>query len=141
MSITQTLMTVKEYLAAHGEFGPMVADDVCRRARQISNAADLTLRRQGEDVLMTETALRMAAEAEWQVGLRKVGRHYGTLAKPFKGITKFCRFHGFKRQHVQLVLSGQRVSAPVTKAWTRWQAVGAGARAVGGVEGGKQGTR
>ncbi len=121
MAMTETLMTVKEYLAAHGEFGPVSADDVCRRARQISNAADLTQRRQGTDVLMTETALRMAAEAEWQVGLRKVGKHYGTLAKPFKGITKFAREHGYSRQHVLRALSGQVVGANVTKAWALWQ--------------------
>lgn len=128
MSITQTLMTVKEYLAAHGEFGPLSADDVGRRARQISTGADLTMRWMDGKLGMTETALRMAAEAEWQVGLRKVGKHYGTLAKPFKGITKFCHAHGYKRQHVQKVLAGLRVSAPVTKAWARWKAAQAAAK-------------
>jgi hypothetical protein len=121
MAITVTLMTVNEYLAAHGEFGPLSADNVGRRARQISNAADLTLRRQGDDVLMTETALRMAAEAEWQVGLRQVGKHCGTLAKPFKGITKFARHYGYSRQHALDVLKGIRTSAPVLKDWSDWQ--------------------
>lgn len=128
MSITQTLMTVEEYLAAHGEFGPLSADDVGRRARQISTGADLTMRWMDGKLGMTETALRMAAEAEWQVGLRKVGKHYGTLAKPFKGITKFCREHDYSRQHVQKVLSGQLKGAPVTKAWARWQAAQAAAK-------------
>ncbi len=128
MAITQTLMTVAEYLAAHGEFGPLSEQDVGRRARQISTGADLTMRWMDGKLGMTETALRMAAEAEWQVGLRKVGKHYGTLAKPFKGITQFCRKYGYKRQHVQQVLSGRRVSAPVTKAWARWKAAQAVAK-------------
>ena len=128
MRITEILMTAQEYLSEHGEFGPVVEDDVCRRARQISNAADLAVRRVGEEMLMTETALRLAAEAEWRVGLRKVGKHYGTLAKPFKGITRFAREHGYSRQHVLRALSGQVVGANVTKAWARWKAAQAAAK-------------
>ena len=91
MATTEILMTVQEYLAAHGEFGPLSAGDVSRRARQISTGADLTMRWMDGKLGMTETALRMAAEAEWQVSLRKVGKHYGTLATPFKGFTKVAR--------------------------------------------------
>ena len=122
MATTETLMTVEEYLAAHGEFGPLSADDVGRRARQISTGADLTMRWMDGKLGMTETALRMAAEAEWQVALRKVGKHYGTLAKPFKGITKFCREQGFNRQYVQKVLSGQQKGSAVNAAWAMWNA-------------------
>lgn len=128
MAITETLMTVKEYLAAHGEFGPLCEDNVGRRARQISNAAYLTLRRQGDDVLMTEPALHMAANAEWQIELVRVGKHYGTLAKPFKGITKFSRKHGYSRQHALDVLKGIRTSAPLLRDWARWKAAQAAAK-------------
>jgi hypothetical protein len=128
MAITVTLMTVKEYLAAHGEFGPLCEDNVGRRARQISNAAYLTLRRQGDDVLMTETALHMAASAEWQIDLVRVGKHYGTLAKPFKGITKFARQYGCSRQHALYVLNGTKTSAPLLRDWARWKAAQAAAK-------------
>lgn len=45
----------------------------------------------------------------------------------FRGITAFCRAHGYTHQHVREVLTGRRRSARVRWLWRAWE-MGSGSR-------------
>lgn len=54
---------------------------------------------------------------------KEAGRPVGRKTQ-FRGITAFCREHGYTHQHVREVLTGRRRSARVRGLWTAWTVKG-----------------